>query len=56
MKTLRLIARFAFVATLTSMILAPRSATAQIQMWDVGLKVGAAAPASAHRNLTSAFR
>jgi len=46
MKTLRLIARFAFVATLTSMILAPRSATAQIQMWDVGLKVGAEAPAA----------
>jgi len=46
MKTLRLIARFTFVATLTSMILAPRSATAQIQMWDVGLKVGAEAPAA----------
>ena len=42
----RFITRFAFAAALTTVIAVPRSATAQIQMWDVGLKVGAEAPAA----------
>ena len=40
----RLITRLAFAAALTTVIAVPRSATAQIQMWDVGLKVGVEAP------------
>jgi len=46
MTTARAIARFAFAAALTTMIVGPRSSGAQIQMWDVGLKVGAEAPAA----------
>jgi thiol-disulfide isomerase/thioredoxin len=42
----RFITRFASAAALTTLIVAPRSAAAQIQMWDVGLKVGAEAPAA----------
>ena len=40
----RVTARFAFAAALTMIVATPRSAAAQIQMWDVGLKVGAEAP------------
>jgi thiol-disulfide isomerase/thioredoxin len=46
MTPLRLIARVAFAAALTAIVTAPRSAAAQIQMWDVGLKVGVEAPAA----------
>jgi thiol-disulfide isomerase/thioredoxin len=42
----RFITRFAIAAALTTVIAVPRSAAAQIQMWDVGLKVGAEAPAA----------
>jgi thiol-disulfide isomerase/thioredoxin len=44
MTAARLITRFAFAAGLTTVIATPRSAAAQIQMWDVGVKVGVEAP------------
>jgi len=46
MNPARLITRFAFAAVLTTSMAPVRSAAAQIQMWDVGLKVGAEAPAA----------
>ena len=42
----RRIARVTLAAALATLIVTPRSAAAQIQMWDVGLKVGAEAPAN----------
>ena len=43
----RFISRVAFTLALTPLVAVPfRSGAAQIQMWDVGLKVGAEAPAA----------
>ena len=47
MRVVRLFARMTCVAGLTTTAITPfRTAAAQIQMWDVGLKVGVEAPAA----------